>query len=142
MQHATTTSDNFKSEEVLSRQSGKQQQQKNRRSPLQRSIAFRASFLKDDLDTIIDVGNGVGNVPASGSCVVDDDDDDVFDEGKNTALVRAVDASFHCGRSSILRRGVSCETTISSSSPTNVLDDDPYDTCPHRAAERAAILVQ
>lgn len=127
---------------------------------MQRSVAFRASFLTDDLDTDdeedvlikasrhaverIHVGDDVDsddvvadNVSVSSLCV----DDVVFDEEKNTALVRAVDSSFHFSRSSIFRRQLSCATTISSS-PTISNEEIAVGACPHEAAARAAILVR
>lgn len=136
-----------------------------RRPPLQRSIAFRASFLTaDDLDLdtndnavseISTTGNGVDSdvaanidVSVSSLCA-----DNVFDEDSecynletkaNTTLdvQEAVDVTFHVSRSSILSRQVSCASTVPSSRSIISEAIAAGLGCPHEMAGRAAILVQ
>ena len=139
-------------EEEQSQQSDDKQQVNRRRPPLQRSIAFRASFLTaDDLDldnndTVasaisttggdgVDYSDVAANIDASVSslCI-----DNVF---ANTDLdvQKAVDASFHVSRS-LLSRQVSCASTFPSSRSS--INEEIGLGCPHEMAGRAAIQVQ
>jgi hypothetical protein len=142
---------------------GEQEQMNRRRPPLQRSIAFRASFLtaddldldNNDTDASASTGGGVdsdvaANIDASVSSLIVNN---VFDEDSecynletetNTALdvQKAVDAAFHVSRSSFLSRQVSCASTFPSSR-SNISEEIAAGLgCPQEMAGRAAIQVQ
>jgi hypothetical protein len=153
-------------EEAQSQQSDDKQQPSRRRPPLQRSIAFRASFLTaDDLDldnndTVasaisttggdgVDYSDVAANIDASVSSVIVDN---VFDEDSecynleaetSTALdvQKAVDTTFHVSRS-FLSRQVSCASTVPSSRSIISEEIAAGLGCPHEMAGRAAIQVQ
>lgn len=132
------------------------QQINRRKPPLQRSIAFRASFLTADnldLDTndnavsaISTTGNDVDSDVAANNDVSVDEDSECYNlETKaNTALYvqEAVDATFHVSRSSILSRQVSCASTVPSSRSIISEEIAAGLGCPHEMAGRAAIQVQ
>jgi hypothetical protein len=143
-------------EENQSKQFDKQQINR-RRPPLQRSIAFRASFLTaDDLDldtndnavsAISTAGDGVdsdvaakNDVHVSGLIVdnVFDDDTECYnlETETNTAHVQAVDATFHISRS------ISCASTLPSSRSIIREEIAAGLGCPHEMAGRAAIEIQ
>jgi hypothetical protein len=152
-------------EEEQSQQSDDKQQVNRRRPPLQRSIAFRASFLTaDDLD----LDNNDTAASANSTTGGDGDDSDVtanigasvssliidaiFDEDSecynleaetNTALdnQKAVDTTFHVSRS-FLSRQVSCASTVPSSRSSISEEIAAGLGCPHEMAGRAAIQVQ
>ena len=151
----------FNMEENQSKQFDKQQINR-RRPPLQRSIAFRASFLTaDDLDldtndnavsAISKAGDGVdsdvaakNDVYVSGLIVdnVFDDDTECYnlETETNTAHVQAVDATFHISRS-ILSRQVSCASTLPSSRSIIREEIAAGLGCPHEMAGRAAIQIR
>jgi hypothetical protein len=142
-------------EENQSKQFDKQQINR-RRPPLQRSIAFRASFLTaDDLDldtndnavsAISTAGDGVdsdvaakNDVHVSGLIV-----DNVFDDDTecyNLETEAKVDATFHISRS-ILSRQVSCASTLPLSRSIIREEIAAGLGCPHEMAGRAAIEIQ